>query len=192
MVGLGTTTGGKIAGIDCGGQVSARHTAAGEWSCAGGRAGRTTSPDNTATVRHVGCERDRIAEYSLVDIITERHVDATILDTDLADVTALRVRSQRRHPRSSSISGRQARLVICVYNGNFGAGTHVESLGDLRPNGICLIGRDRERSQNADNCDNDHQFNQRESLLESLHCFASLVSPELQDFIVYQWPTLDL
>ncbi len=144
MVGLGTTTGGKIARGDCGGQMIARHTAAGEWNCAGGRAGRTASPNDTATVRYIGCERDRITEYGLVDIITKRHIDSTVIDTDLAELAALRVRSHRRHPRSGTISGRQARLVISVYNGNFGAGTHVQSLGHLRPNCVRLIGRDCE------------------------------------------------
>ncbi len=69
---------------------------------------------------------------------------------------------------SIDMRGREgARVGEILCNAGLHCTGQVHAFGQLSPDGVVLVGRDRDRGENADNRDNDHQFNKGEALLES-------------------------
>ena len=77
------------------------------------------------------------------------------------------VRAACRRPRAPLLA------IVFGHGGLHGAG-EVQTFRDLRADGVVLIGRDRDRRQDADDRDDDHQLDEGETLLHRLHDGSSL------------------
>src|SRR5450631_2198392 len=62
--------------------------------------------------------------------------------------------------------------LVVLSNGGLADARGVDELGYLRADGVVLVGRNGDGRKDADDRDNDHQFDKRETFLDVLHVFS--------------------
>ena len=90
--------------------------------------------------------------------VAEGRGDHAILDIDAGHVIALCVTRICSEPESDAIGGCGSAVVEGFHDLRLHAVHEIEAFGDLRPNGVALIGWYGNRGQDADDCDNNHQL----------------------------------
>ena len=100
----------------------------------------------------------------------ERYIYPSIADFDAADVGTLGIGSSRGHASCGPVCRGDAIVRIGIGDGNLAARGHIEAFGYLRADCVGLIGGYGERREDADDCDHNHQFDQRESLILLQYC----------------------
>lgn len=175
-----------------------RHTTschAGETLSSGSRVRcRSASPINGATSASSHCSRQSSASVTIIDIgrqnqsVTgsrQAHLVSDIRNSDNTGVTS--IHQNRCYvltgctqiigllvPSSGCASQISSRSTSIRGDHQFGGLSQNQTFTDTGTNGVVLIGRQSNRSQNTDDRYNDHQLDQSEAFFE-LSCVSPLI-----------------
>ena len=114
-----------------------------------------------------------------IGIVAEGDLDrAAAADFDLGDVLAADVGGSRE--AGLRVARRETRVILVkLTRGDLGAADELQALGNLAADHVVLIGRDRNCSKDADDRHDDHQLDERKSLLPMFHDRGPLIPATL-------------
>ena len=151
--------------------MNARNAPATEWRSSRCRSA-PASPRNAAEAGQVRREGYRAAEDLRVRPVAESHVNPAVIDRNTRNIRSTGIRRGGTHSRLNSVSRWLPGLVKSINDGRFCRGRQVDAFCNLRTDRIGLVGRHRERCQDADDRNDYHQLNEGEPFMDGFHLCA--------------------